>query len=375
MATAPRVLKEILWLTDGGWSVDTLGLGADSTANGKHISVRFPRAIERYLIYFVRSKNLRFWLLYERYLPRNFRKFLNDYDLVVIHEPTYMPSKDLQDFIKARKGSGVHIDLHEDHINGLSRNLLETFAFESYWKWELSHLTRIVRELAPKATLSSVSDWISQIFANHFGVKVSTIRNAPAIQNLKPSTTDPESIQLVHHGVGTTHRGIEQSIIAMRKLPEKFSLNFHLVAGPMYQLKIKALAIICGVSKRVSFHKPVPTKEISANVNRYDVALVVIPPITENELHALPNKFLESIQGRLAIVTGPNPSMAEVVEASGIGIVLEGWASGDIVRGLLTLDLKKIATYKNRTEEICEKYSSLSDKQTFLECVSRTVGS
>jgi hypothetical protein len=75
-------------------------------------------------------------------------------------------------------------------------------------------------------------------------------------------------------------------------------------------LKIKSLAIICGVSKRVIFHKPVPTKEISANVNRYDIALVVIPPITENELHALPNKFLESIQGRLAIVTGPNPRMA-----------------------------------------------------------------
>ncbi len=374
MATAPRVLKETLWLAEAGWSVDTLGLGADSTANGKHIPVRFPRAIERYFIYFVRSKNLRFWLLYERFLPRNFRESLNDYDLVVIHEPTYMPSKDLQDFIEGRKGAGIHIDLHEDHINGLSRNFLEKFAFESYWKWELGHLTRVVRELAPRATVSSVSDWISQVFAKHFGARVSTIRNAPAIQNLKPSETDRESIQLVHHGVGTTHRGIEQSIIAMRKLPERFNLNFHLVAGPMYELKIKALAIICGVSKRVFFHKPVPTKEISANVNRYDIALVVIPPITENELHALPNKFLESIQGRLAIVTGPNPSMAEIVEASGIGIVLTGWASGDIVKGLLELDLNKISIYKNHTEDISEKYSSLSDNQTFLECVSRTIG-
>jgi len=375
MATAPRVLKEILWLAEAGWSVDTLGLGADSTANGIHMPVRFPRAIERYLIYFVRSKTLRFWLLYERFLPRNFRESLSEYDLLVIHEPTYMPSKDLQDFIEARRGSGVHIDLHEDHINGLSRNFLEKFAFESYREWELSHLTRVISKLAPKASVSSVSDWISQVFAKHFDVKVSTIRNAPAIQNLKPSKTNPEHIQLVHHGVGTTHRGIEQSIIAMRKLPAKFNLNFHLVAGPMFFLKIKALAIICGVSKRVSFHKPVPTKEISANINRYDVALVVIPPITENELHALPNKFLESIQGRLAIVTGPNPSMAEVVEASGIGIVLNGWASGDIVRGLLELDLNNILIYKNRTEEISAKYSSHSDKLTFLECVSRTVGS
>jgi len=375
MATAPRVLKEILWLTEAGWSVDTLGLGESSTASGKHIPVRFPRAIERYFIYFIRSKNLRFWLLYERFLPKNFRESLNEYDVVVIHEPTYMPSKDLQDFIKARKGSGVHIDLHEDHVNGLSRNFLEKFAFESYWKWELGHLTRVIKELAPGASVSSVSDWISQVFEKHFAVKVSTIRNAPAMQNLKPSKTNPESIALVHHGVGTTHRGIEQSIIAMRRLPTRFNLNFHLVAGPMYILKIKALAMICGVSKRVRFHEPVPTKEISANVNRYDIALVVIPPITENELHALPNKFLESIQGRLAIVTGPNPSMATVVETSGIGVVLKGWGSKDIVNGLLELDPEKIPTFKSRTEKISEIYSSLSDKQTFLECIKRTVSS
>jgi hypothetical protein len=66
--------------------------------------------------------------------------------------------------------------------------------------------------------------------------------------------------------------------------------------------------------------------------------------------------------------------MAEIVEASGIGIVLTGWASGDIVKGLLELDLNKISIYKNHTEDISEKYSSLSDNQTFLECVSRTIG-
>jgi glycosyltransferase involved in cell wall biosynthesis len=307
-------------------------------------------------------------------LPKDFRESLTSYDLVVIHEPTYMPSKDLQHFVQERKGRGIHVDLYEDHINGLSRIFLEKFAFESYWKWELGHLRKVIKKMGPNISVSSVSDWISQVFARNLDVKVSTIRNAPAMQNLKPSRTDLDCVQLVHHGVGTTHRGIEQAIIAMRSLPDRFNLNFHLVAGPMYMLKIKCLAILCGVTRRVRFHKPVPTKEISAKVNSYDIALIVIPPITENELHALPNKFLESIQGRLAIVTGPNPSMAEVVNASGIGVVISGWASQDIVSGLLDLDLGKISTYKNRTEEISSFYSSLSDRQTFLECVSRTLG-
>jgi hypothetical protein len=177
----------------------------------------------------------------------------------------------------------------------------------------------------------------------------------------------------VHHGVGTTHRGIEASIIAMRSIPKRFTLNFHLVAGPMYLLKIRMLAFVCGVSQRVKFHEPVPTRSIAGNVNKYDIALVVIPPITENELHALPNKFLESIQGRLAIVTGPNPSMAGIVNGAEIGVVLNGWSYRDIAKGLTDLEPARISFYKSNAGKISKRYSSLSDKKTFLKCVRNTL--
>jgi glycosyltransferase involved in cell wall biosynthesis len=373
IASAPRVLKEILWLTEKGWLVDTLGLGDDSPATGKHIPVRFPRAFERYLIYFVRSKRLRFWLLYERFLPQNFRNVLDEYDLVVIHEPTYLPSPDIQEFINARRGAGVHVDLHEDHVHSLSRNFLERFAFENYRLWELGHLARIFEANGSRISVSSVSDWISKVFTQYLKVPVATIRNAPAHQIISPSEVNLQDIQLVHHGVGTTHRGIEASIIAMRKIPKKYTLNFHLVAGPMYFIKITLLAYALGVSKRVRFRNPVPTRSISQTISQYDVALVVIPPVTENELNSLPNKFLESIQGRLAIVTGPNPSMADIVEGAKIGIVLNGWSHKDIAKGVTELETEKIPNYKNNCERITEHYSSLSDKEVFLKCVGNTL--
>jgi hypothetical protein len=187
----------------------------------------------------------------------------------------------------------------------------------------------------------------------------------------QPSRVDPFSIQLVHHGVGTTHRGIEQSIIALRDLPNAYRLNFHLVSGPTYLLKVRLLAFLLGVHRRVTFHDPVPTPEIPKALNAYDLALVVIPPITENEREALPNKFFESIQARLAIVTGPNPTMARTVSELGIGIVIRGWKSGDIIEGVLSLSANQIQQLKANVHSVSSNFSSDVDQLSF----KKTIGS
>jgi hypothetical protein len=40
-----------------------------------------------------------------------------------------------------------------------------------------------------------------------------------------------------------------------------------------------------------------------------------------NEHLALPNKFFEFVQARLAIVVGPSPEMAKIVNQYGLGLV------------------------------------------------------
>lgn len=371
VASTPRILKEIEWLKSDGWSVDTLGLGRVSPTNGKHIQIGSSNSIARYFTYFIRIRKLRFWLLYERYLPRNFAQILDKYDLVVIHEPTFFPSSDLQRFIEKRGGRGIHVDLHEDHLSTLSRNSLEKFAFETYRAWELSLLTSAITKLGQEATLSTVSSVLSSKYESGFGRPVAVVRNAPLALNAKPSAVDPLAIQLVHHGVGTTHRGIEQSIIALRKLPRAYQLNFHLVSGPTYLIKVRLLAFLLGVYGRVKFHEPVPTPEIPKALNAYDLALVVIPPITENEREALPNKFFESIQARLAIVTGPNPTMARIVSDLKLGVVIPGWKSRDIVEGVLSLSALQLEQLKSNVHNVSETFSSNSDQITFQKTIRR----
>lgn len=374
VVSTPRILKEIDWLSADGWQVDTLGLGRVSPTNGQHYQIGSSGSISRYLTYFVPIKKLRFWLLYGRYLPRSFTQILESYDLVIIHEPTFFPSGALQEFIEKRRGRGIHVDLHEDHLSTLSRNPLEKFAFEAYRAWELGFLTSAITKLGSDATVSTVSSVLSAKYDSAFGRPVAVVRNAPAGLNIKPSAVDHFGVQLVHHGVGTTHRGIEQSIIAMRELPSEYRLNFHLVSGPTYLIKIRLLAFFLGVYGRVRFHHPVSTRDIPKVLNAYDLAIVVIPPITENEKEALPNKFFESIQARLAIVTGPNPTMARIVNDLEIGVVTTGWKSKDIVDGVLSLSVGEINRLKANVHSVSPTFSSDSDQVTFLKTISKHLG-
>jgi hypothetical protein len=112
--------------------------------------------------------------------------------------------------------------------------------------------------------------------------------------------------------------------------------------------------------------KPVPTLELASELNGYDLALVVIPPVTVNEDQAVPNKLLESIQGRLGLIVGPNSAMSKIVLDHNIGLVLKGWRSADIVSGLNSISADEIAKYKRYSGAASEEFSTNIDKKVFL---------
>jgi glycosyltransferase involved in cell wall biosynthesis len=64
---------------------------------------------------------------------------------------------------------------------------------------------------------------------------------------------------------------------------------------------------------RVTFGPAYPAMEIVKNIAQYDVGFFPIPPKNYNYLITLPNKLFEFIAAGLAVVIGPSPSMAEIV--------------------------------------------------------------
>ena len=117
--------------------------------------------------------------------------------------------------------------------------------------------------------------------------------------------------------------------------------------------------------------KPVPTRELASELNNYDLALVVIPPVTVNEDQAVPNKLLESIQGRLGLIVGPNSAMSKIVRDNSIGRVLKGWKSADMISGLNSISADEIAEYKSNSDSVSEEFSANSDREVFLGLIQK----
>jgi hypothetical protein len=374
VSSAPRILKEIDWLENRGWLVDTLGLGSESASKGKHFQAIPNSALIRYLCYLIPSQKLKFNFQYESTLSILTQELLQNYDLLIIHDLTLLPHRVLQAEIHRRSGVGIQIDLHEDHLESLARNRVEALVFDNYRKWELSHLVKISEIPENRVSFTSVSERISRRFGEFLGAEVSTVRNAPRYQSLAPTAFDPGQIKLVHHGVGAPHRGIEASIKALKSLAPEFELHLLLLSSRAFLFKLRLLIRSLRLENRVTIHPPVKTVDIPTFVNQFDIALMVIPPVTVNEMHAMPNKFFESVQGCLAILTGPNPDLADAVKRHGLGVVADGWTAQDISAALLSTSVTAWTDFKKASQENAKVFSSSQDELEFVHSVAMTVG-
>ena len=371
--SAPRPLKEIAWLQEQSWVVDTIGLGVAPPINGTHQSMKLPSFLFRAFYYLVPNMKVRFDGLYGQFFPKKLSLALDRYDLIIVHDLTLIPLPQIRDEVKRRSGHAVIIDLHENHVDSLSRNKIEEFVFGGYRKWEYSQFKSLVEATASGIALTTVSAEIASAFKDSVGVLPSILRNAPAFVDQEPSNVDSQIIRLVHHGVGTNYRGIEESIHALKQLPENFSLTLYLVSSQVYIWKLKLLSLIYGVRSRVRFMKPVPTRELALELNNYDLALIVIPPVTVNEDQAVPNKLLESIQGRLGLIVGPNSAMSKIVMEHRLGMVLGGWKSSDIATGLSEITTESVSEFKRKSHGVSLLYSSRLDNKVFLAVIDKSL--
>lgn len=373
LARTPRILKEVHWLSETGWSVDCVGFGDLGSDASKQFPLRYNSVLKRLFAYLIRDPKKRFVFQYQESLESCLPE-LGNYELIIIHEPTFLPSSVLRAEITRRQGTGIIIDLHEDHLNSLSRNQLEKIVFEKYRRWERQQMLDLLMSL-PFITVTTVSPRIAARYSEAIGTSVRIVRNAPAhIPDLNWSGEKSKVIKLVHHGVGTTHRGIELAIGALKSLEGRFELNLMLVSTKLYLLKLRLLAFINGVSQHVKFHPPVATRDIPREISKYDLALVIIEPVTENELDAFPNKFFESIQGRLGVIIGPSPELLPIVESTGIGASMRSWTTSSLVELLKTIGPEEVSRFREASAKVALEFSSEQDRFVFLDAVKRSTG-
>jgi len=376
IASDPRVRREIDWLTSDGWTVDTLGLGGHPTdAVRDHFALSAPARVLRgrlgtLLVHTLLPHRQRFRVLMRRRVPavaiERIRR--GDYDLVVFNELEFAPwAEDRRDFTAAAMRGRRHLDLHEYHNPDLRRRNLGGRITGPHYRW-----TRRRIGSAAFTSRTVVNTPIGELYAEEFGIPVpAQVRNAPPfVPGLEPSPVDPQDIRLLFHGLPSWSRGFTEILAAIRELPETFSMTFMLTANPAVHAKLREDLATHPAKDRIRIVPPAPMREIAERINPYDMEIVFYRPTGVNLHFAMPNKFFEAAQGRLALVVGETATMAPIVREYGHGVVVPEFTWQSLRDTLAALDADEVARMKSRSGTVAAALNSASEGRAFLAAVS-----
>jgi len=362
IARDPRVLKQIRWLVELGWVVDTLGRGDQAeSVNGTHFAMPRRSIVTRVLSYFFLPNRAKYRVLIESTIPSSLRTGIGEprYGLAVLNEIELLPW-----FVPLRhqllgEGAQAHLDLHE-YAPSQRAGLLYWLVFRRFRAWLIEYIPSPAFD-----SRSVVATGIARLYAELFGIaEPAVIRNAPAFVDQIPTVVDANNIRLVHHGVASASRSLDLLIDAVSLAGAHVSLELMLVGPPaaLDPYRHRASRSRAGIT----FREPVAVHEIAKALNEYDLEVIFYPPKSENLRFSLPNKFFEAIQGRIGVVVGESPEMAAIVKKYGNGLVVPGWSTADLAAGLRSLTAESVTAMKASSNSAAADLSAESEQKRFV---------
>jgi hypothetical protein len=220
------------------------------------------------------------------------------------------------------------------------------------------------------AGMMTVAPGIAELYERRYGIACAVVTNAAPRAVLDPTPVG-SPVRLLHHGAANPVRRLELMIQAVERLDGRMTLDLALLRNdPAYVAKLEALA---AATPHARVLEPIPLPELVTTANGYDAGIVFFPPLTANLEHALPNKFFDLIQARVAIVTGPSPEMAGIVREFGCGVVADGFTLDALVAALRELTPERIAAMKEGAGRAAEVHSAERNRDTLLALVDEAL--
>ena len=358
----PRVARQRLLLQSCGrtWSAGfgAPGDGSDfiPLAQRTRTGSQRIRSLARLLLrQHAAYANSRYWLGATGNLP-------NQWDLIVANDVDMLPLA----FALAAPQTKVLFDAHEYAPREFEDRLYWRILYQPHRQWLCE------RYLSRVNGFVTVCDGIANEYARGFRVaRPLVVPNAAPFYTGSPRPTDPHHIRLIHHGLASSSRRIEVMIDLMAHLDRRFTLDLMLVSSETGY--VNALKQRAAHDPRITFIPPVPTGSIVAETRRYDIGLFLLPPTNLNYRFALPNKFFEFIQARLAVAIGPSPEMARLVERHAVGVVAADFAPATLGRQLNALDAATIDRYKQAANDAAAILSWEAASAPFLALIKELV--
>lgn len=242
--------------------------------------------------------------------------------------------------------------------------------FEDAWRWRFffqRYNEYLCARYIPRVdAMMTVSAGIAAAYRERYGIDVSVIVNAPPYAHADPAEVMPDKIRLIHHGIAIPSRRLELMIELTAKLDERFHLDMLLV--PTVPKYLRRLRAIVANNPRIRILAPIPMRQLISHANRYDIGVILYPPSNFNMLHALPNKFFEFIQARLALALGPSAEMAPIAQRYGCGVVAADFDPSSLAKALNELTRDELVRLKRSAHraasELC--YEQIADRLTAI---------
>lgn len=285
------------------------------------------------------------------------------FDVVIANEARALPLAE-----RVADGAPIWVDLHEwapeERTQVLSWRLLVAPLMD-----------HVCREYLPRVAASTtVGDSIADLYEQRYGVRPQLMRNTTPLRELTPSPlVDDGRIRLVHSGGAVPGRSLETMIEAVKILPERYTLDLYLVTAGDGGKYLRTLHELAGSEPRITFHEAVSPEELPVVLNGYDVGVYWLRPTNKNGELALPNKFFDFVQARLALAIGPSIEMASLVDRFGMGVVSDGFDVDDAVTSLRSLTAETIEDFKKAAALAAPELSFERDAQVARDILSTLI--
>lgn len=356
----PRVARQVRWLA-GMHRVTTCGFGSAPDGADAHIEIRsIPRTPVGRIAALIPLKLGRYdWYYWSHPRVRLARTALQGIqpDVLLANDLATLPLS-----LVVAGSAPVVFDAHEFAP-------LE-YEDQRIWRAFLARYNdQMCRRYLPRARGAlTVCRGIAERYERDYGVRMEVLTNAPPRADLPVRPTSPSSVRIIHHGAAIYSRRIELMIEMARLLDKRFSLDLILVPGDAGY--IARLRRIAEGNPRVRFLERVPMEKLVETSAQYDVGLFLLPPTNFNYAMALPNKFFEFIQARLALAIGPSPEMARIVREFDCGVIAEDFSPESLARRLNALSAGDIDRMKAGSDRAARVHHAENNAETLRRVIA-----
>jgi hypothetical protein len=374
-----RVLRQITALLNNNFFVITAGFGNLTLNHPNHIHIEIlPKDKLKFLgVSLLSILNLNSIKPMINFLTKEFINKLKliNFDLIISNDLHNLPVVIYLSQINNNKP--IILDIHEYFIDEYSNKT----NYLPIRKIFYSNLIKKYKKELNQIKLITVNESIAKLYQNDFNLNnFEIILNCPYYYNIPAKLFTNNPIKMVHIGTAIKTRKLENLILLFNhidvNLRSNFELDFYLIADNKTRRDyLKYLKKIANKIEniKINFFNPIPPSEVIPKLSQYHIGLSYIYPSNTNHLYSLPNKLFQYIQARLAILSSPNPEMAQIVSKYNLGFISQDYTPLSLANTLLLFNRENINKFKENSDKAARILNYDNEASKLINLINKSL--